>query len=96
MSIRQDVLDGTLLDKFKKAMTPDRVEYLVTATNQAVKDLQGTTPHELETPADEQRRLDLALSNLVNFVAKGHVTSTRPGGPSCAHRSHTCGDQIVS
>jgi hypothetical protein len=33
MSIRQDVLDGRLLDKFNGALTPEMIDYLVTATN---------------------------------------------------------------
>jgi hypothetical protein len=40
MSIRQEVLDAKLVDKFRAALTPDMIDYLVARTNEL---LQGST-----------------------------------------------------
>jgi len=77
MSIRQDVLDAKLLEKFKHALTSEMIDYLVTATNQALLGLHGATPQEIEAPAKERHHIEGELSNLVEFVVKGDVASPR-------------------
>jgi hypothetical protein len=57
MSIRRDVLDATLLERFKTALTPEMLEYLVTATNQLLLELHEVTPQEIEALTGT-RRLD--------------------------------------
>jgi site-specific DNA recombinase len=77
MSIRQDVLETTLLERFKSALTPAMVDYLVSSANQAIADLQGAEPQELNTVISERRRVETELSNLVEFVARGEGASPR-------------------
>ena len=77
MSIRQDVLDGRLLDKFNGALTPEMIDYLVTATNQVLPQLRGATPQEIETLTAERQVVERELSNLVEFVIKGVLSSSR-------------------
>jgi len=77
MSIRQDVLDGRLLDKFNGALTPEMIDYLVTATNQVLQQPRGATPQEIETLTAERQVVERELSNLVEFVIKGVLSSSR-------------------
>jgi hypothetical protein len=77
MSIRQEVLDAKLLDKFRTALTPDMIEYLVAATNRLLQGLHGATPHEITTVTEERQVVERELSNLVEFVAKGDFSSPR-------------------
>jgi site-specific DNA recombinase len=77
MSIRKDVLDAKLLEKFRDAVTPAMIDYLVTATNNVLAALHGATPQLVETLMAEQRRVESELSNLINFVAQGGTSSPR-------------------
>jgi hypothetical protein len=77
MSIRQDVLDGRLLDKFNGALTSEMIDYLVTATNQVLQQLRGATLQEIETLTAERQVVERELSNLVEFVIKGVLSSSR-------------------
>jgi len=77
MSIRQQDLETKLVGKFRDALTPEMIDYLVTATNQTLSVLHGATPHEVEILAEERRHIEGELSNLVAFVAKGDVSSPR-------------------
>jgi site-specific DNA recombinase len=77
MSIRQDVLDAKLLDKFRTALTPDMIEYLVVATNRLLQGLRGTTPQEITSLIGERQVVERELANLVEFVAKGNLSSPR-------------------
>jgi len=77
MSIRQDLLDTALLQKFKNALTSEMVDDLVDATNQALLVLHEATPHGVEALTEERRRIDEELSNLVAFVVKGTRSSPR-------------------
>lgn len=77
MSIRQDVFDGKLLEKFKAALTSEMIDYLVTATNQALRQLHSVTPQQVTTLTEERQRVERELSNLVEFVVKGELSSPR-------------------
>jgi len=55
MSIRQDILDTKLLEKFRTAMTPTMTEYLVTATNQLPGDLHPGSSKPWRQSADASR-----------------------------------------
>jgi hypothetical protein len=71
MSIRHDVLETTLLNKFQAALTPAMVDYLVSWANRAIAEFQGSQPQELDALISERRRIEVELSNLIDFVAKG-------------------------
>ena len=77
MSIPQPVLEAKLLAKFQAALSPDMIDYLVVATNELLRQLHGTTPAEIQTLTQERREVERQLSNLVEFVAKGDVSSPR-------------------
>jgi hypothetical protein len=71
MSLQQDLLETKLLGKPQHTLTPDMMDYLVIATNDALAALQDQTPEDVEGLAEERQRLDRELSNLVAFVATG-------------------------
>jgi hypothetical protein len=77
MSIPQQALEAKLLAKFQAALSGDMMDYLVVATNELLRQLHGTTPQEIHTLAQERREVERQLSNLVEFVAKGDVSSPR-------------------
>ena len=77
MSIRRDVLDAKLLERFRIALTPEMLEYLVTATNQLLLELHEVTPQEIEALMVARRQTELELANLITFVAKGDLASPR-------------------
>jgi hypothetical protein len=77
MSIQQPVLDAKLLAKFQAALSPHMIDYLVGATNERLRQLHGTTPQEIHTLTQERREVERQLSNLVEFVAKGDLSSPR-------------------
>src|SRR5262249_41455797 len=77
MSIRQEVLDSKLLEKFQAALTSDMVDHLVTATNAALEQLQGATPEEIRTLTDQREQIERELSNFVTCVAAGDLSSPR-------------------
>jgi site-specific DNA recombinase len=77
MSIPQAALETALVEKFRKALTPEMVDYLVGAANTALKAILDSTPHEVQPLEDEQKRVSIELSNLVDFVVKGNSGSPR-------------------
>jgi len=77
MSIRQDLLEARLLEKFRAGLTADMIGYLVAATNEALRALHGAAPAEISTLIEERQRGERELANLVDFVAKGSVSSPR-------------------
>ena len=77
ISIRQEVLDAKLLDKFRAALIPDMIEYLAGVTNQVLQELHGATPREISTLAAEREVVERQLTNLVQFVANGDLSSAR-------------------
>ena len=77
MSIPQPVLEAKLLAKFQAALSSDMIDYLVVATNEMLRHLHGTTPQEIHTLTQERREVERQLSNLVEFVAKGDLSSPR-------------------
>jgi site-specific DNA recombinase len=77
MSIPQSILEAKLLAKFQAALSDDMIDYLVGATNEMLRQLHGTTPQEIQTLIQERREVERQLSNLVEFVAKGDVSSPR-------------------
>jgi site-specific DNA recombinase len=77
MSIPQPVLEAKLLAKFQAALSGDMIDYLVGATNEMLRQLHGTTPQEIQTLTQERREVGRQLSNLVEFVAKGDLSSPR-------------------
>jgi uncharacterized protein YlxP (DUF503 family) len=79
ISVRQDLLDTRLIEKFRAALTPDMIDYLVSATNQALLELHGATPLEIRTLSQERQQVDRELANLVDFVARGKGSSPRLG-----------------
>src|SRR4030095_9564703 len=80
MSIPQPVLEAKLLAKFQAALSPDMIDYLVVATNETLPQPHGTTPQEIDALTRERREVERQLSNLVEFVAKGDVSSPRLRG----------------
>jgi site-specific DNA recombinase len=77
MSIPQPVLEAKLLAKFQAALSGDMIDYLVGATNEMLRQLHGITPQEIQTLTQERREVGRQLSNLVEFVAKGDLSSPR-------------------
>ena len=77
MSIREDVLDAKLLEKFQTALTPEMIDDVVTATNTTLRQFHGATPQEISTLIQERQQIERELSNLVEFVAKGDLSSPR-------------------
>jgi site-specific DNA recombinase len=77
MSIRRDVLDAKLLERFKTALTPEMLEYLITATNQLLLELHEVTPQEIEALTGARRQTEQELDNLITFVAQGDLASPR-------------------
>jgi site-specific DNA recombinase len=77
MSIRRDVLDAKLLERFKTALTPEMLEYLVTTTNQLLLELHEVTPREIEALTVARRQTEQELANLITFVATGDLASPR-------------------
>ena len=77
MSIRQDVLQAKLLEKFQAALTPEMIDSPVTATNQTLRQLHSAPPQEISTLVHERQQVERELSNLVAFVTKGEVSSPR-------------------
>ena len=79
MSIRQDVLEAKLLEKFQAALTPEMIDSLVAATNQTLRQLHSAPPQEISPLVHERQQVERELSNLVAFVTKGEVSSPRLG-----------------
>jgi len=77
MSIRQDVLEAKLVEKFHTALTPEMIDALVTATNQVLGQLHAAPPHEISALAHERQQVERELSNLVAFVTQGDLSSPR-------------------
>jgi hypothetical protein len=77
MSIPQAALETTLVEKFRRALTPEMVDYLVAATNTTLKTMLDAAPREVQPLEDEQKRISAELSNLVDFVVKGNSRSPR-------------------
>src|SRR2546428_5314576 len=77
MSIRQDVLEAKLLEKFQAALTPETIESLVSVTNQTLRQLHSAPPPDQHTIAHERQQVERELANLVAFVTKGDVSSPR-------------------
>jgi len=77
MSIRQEVLDSKLLEKFQAALTSDMVDHLVTTTNAALRQLQSASPEEIRALTDQREQVERELSNFVTFVATGDLSSPR-------------------
>jgi hypothetical protein len=77
MSIPQTVLEIKLIEKFQQAMTPEMIDYLVSAANGALQETFKVDPQQLQNLEAEQQRVDSELSNLVAFVAKGQTSSSR-------------------
>jgi hypothetical protein len=77
MSIPQTVLELKLIEKFQQAMTPEMIDYLVSAANAALQETFNIAPQQLQNLEAERHRVDAELSNLVDFVAKGQTSSSR-------------------
>jgi hypothetical protein len=77
MSIRRDVLEAKMLELFKTALTPEMLQYLVTATNPLLVELHEVTPQEIEALTLAHRQTEQELANLITFVVKGDLTSPR-------------------
>jgi site-specific DNA recombinase len=77
MSIRQDVLEARLLERFRGSLTPDMIDYLVRTTNEILQGAQAHAPDQVQALLDERQRVETELSNLVEFVVKGTVSSPR-------------------
>jgi site-specific DNA recombinase len=77
MSIPQAALETVLVEKFRKALTPEMVDYLVRAANTALQTIVEATPQEVGPLEDEQKRISGELSNLIDFVVKGKTGSPR-------------------
>jgi hypothetical protein len=77
MSIRHDMLETALASKLKDAMTPEMVDYLVGLVNEILQAPAATVGRSLEDVIEERHRVDVELSNLIGFVAKGEGTSPR-------------------
>jgi site-specific DNA recombinase len=77
MSIPQAVLDASLMEMFRSALTPQMIDYLVASTNAVLNELHDTTPQEVQVLEEERRRIGGELSNLVEFVIKGDASSPR-------------------
>ena len=61
MSIRQDVLEAKLLEKFQAALTSEMIDSLVAATNQMLRQLHGAPPQEISTLVHERQQVERAL-----------------------------------
>ena len=79
MSIRRDVLDAKLLELFKTALTPEMLQYLVTATNQLLVELYEVTPQEIEALTLAHRQTEQELANLIT-CARLHPDGDSPTG----------------
>src|SRR5205807_5910603 len=77
MSIPQPVLDARVVEKFRSALTPEMIDYLVASTNAVLNEFHDTTPQEVQVLEEERRRIGVELSNLVEFVIKGDASSPR-------------------
>ena len=77
MSIPQAVLDARVVEKFRSALTPEMIDYLVASTNAVLNEFHDTTPQEVQVREEERRRIGVELSNLVEFVIKGDAASPR-------------------
>jgi site-specific DNA recombinase len=77
MSIRHDALETALVSKLSDAMTPEMVDYLVGVVNEMLQAPTTAGGRDLEAVAEDRHRVDLELSNLIAFVAKGDDTSPR-------------------
>jgi hypothetical protein len=66
-----------LIAKFSNALTPEMIDYLVAATNTALKELHDAPPQDVQILEEERRRIGVELSNLVQFVIKGNASSPR-------------------
>lgn len=52
-------------------------DYLVTASNETLRQLRGATALEITTITQERQQVERELANFVDFVAKGNVSSPR-------------------
>jgi site-specific DNA recombinase len=77
MSIRQDVLEAKLVEKFHSALTPEMIDALVTGTNQLLRHLDDVPPQEISALVHERQQVERELSNLVAFVTQGDLSSPR-------------------
>ena len=77
MSIRREVLDAKLVERFKDAFTPEMLRYLVDATNQLLINLERVAPQDIEALAGARLQVEQELANLIAFVVKGDVASPR-------------------
>jgi len=77
MSIRREILEARLLERFKTGLTPAMIEYLVTVTNHMLGELQNGASHEAEALTVARGQVEQELANLIAFVAKGDFTSPR-------------------
>src|SRR5262249_6936392 len=77
MSIPQPVLAAKLLANFQAAVSPDMIDHLVAATSEMLRQRDGATRQEIDTLTGERREVERQLTNLVEFVAKGDVSSPR-------------------
>jgi len=77
MSIRHDVLETALVSKVRDAMTPEMVDYLVGVVNEMLRAPTTAGDRDPEAVAQNRHRIDLELSNLIAFVAKGDDASPR-------------------
>jgi len=77
MSIPQAVLEMKLVEKFQNAMTSEMIDYLVAATNQVLQETADFDPEQLQALDADRRRIDGEVSNLVEFVVKGDISSAR-------------------
>jgi len=77
MSIPQAVLEMKLIEKFQQAMTSEMIDYLVSAANAALQETFNVDPQQLQNLEAERQGVDAELSNLVDFVAKGQMSSSR-------------------
>jgi hypothetical protein len=77
MSIRNELLDAKLVERFKGALSPEMLRYLVDATNQLLLNLARVTPQEIAALAEARQQTERELAHLIAFVLKGDVSSPR-------------------
>jgi len=91
MSIPQPVLDARVVEKFRSALTPEMIDYLVASTNAVLNEFHDTTPQEVQVREEERRRIGVELSNLVEFVIRG-----TPRPRACVRRSASASGGLPS
>jgi DNA invertase Pin-like site-specific DNA recombinase len=77
MSIRHDVLEAKLLEKFREALTPAMIDYVAAAVNRKLVTQNADMPQEVSTLGHERRQVERELSNLVGFITTGDLQSPR-------------------